>query len=386
MASVSEVLLELIELEERLDLYNESYKDAPIYRIFRFNLRNKYLKKRIPSYTCDSRGTKFVFSSTIKNIIYSIYDISRLFFENRRVNNVIFPHFRLFEIQDKLIEKFTDPLIDYSSLHKSSLIFQQSYRFFYRKKRYNVRIMRQMECLEAIANILSVVLLPVFYLKKNRMLIDKLFIKLKFDFCLARKDAFKLYIHYLRFYILTKIYKSIFKHLHVKNILIVNRYSFMAQIFAAHQLGIIVYELQHGVTMGNTILYSGKFNSVIDPDYFLTFGSLWKGPQFSIPLEKIVNIGFAYKTYVKNLVNKNYKGNKAVLIVSSPAITDNIVCIAELLAIKYTNYTFYIRCHPQEELNEMQKYRIMKHSNITYSEKNIESNLEILSYGRRQIP
>lgn len=160
----------------------------------------------------------------------------------------------------------------------------------------------------------------------------------------------------------------------------VNRDSFKSQIFAAHQLGLKVYELQHGVTMGPTVLYSGFFNPVIDPDYFLTFGAMWKGELFAMPVDRTINIGFAYKNYIQSLNVKISKGIESVLVISSPAITEEIVTIVEKLAILYPMNKFYFRTHPQENLSVSQKERLTLCFKCFLFGKSIESNIEILSY------
>lgn len=51
MTSISELLRELVLIESRLGCYEILYRGMPLYRIFRFELRKKYLKKRVPNYT-----------------------------------------------------------------------------------------------------------------------------------------------------------------------------------------------------------------------------------------------------------------------------------------------------------------------------------------------
>ena len=46
MTSISELLRELVLIESRLGCYEILYRGMPLYRIFRFELRKKYLKKR----------------------------------------------------------------------------------------------------------------------------------------------------------------------------------------------------------------------------------------------------------------------------------------------------------------------------------------------------
>ena len=238
----------------------------------------------------------------------------------------------------------------------------------------------QVECFTMFTFMVSLVLLVFFYFGKTRKDIDILIKKIRRLQSVAGKDRFKMYFNFVNFYVLSFYYRQIFKKLKCKRIFVVNRDSFKSQIFAAHQLGLKVYELQHGVTMGPTVLYSGFFNPVIDPDYFLTFGAMWKGELFAMPVDRTINIGFAYKNYIQSLNVKISKGIESVLVISSPAITEEIVTIVEKLAILYPMNKFYFRTHPQENLSVSQKERLTLCLNVFYSDKSIESNIEILSY------
>ena len=51
--------------------------------------------------------------------------------------------------------------------------------------------------------------------------------------------------------------------------------------------------------MERPVLYSGYYNPDIDPDYFLTFGDACHKNVFGIPENKIINIGWAFKSYLK---------------------------------------------------------------------------------------
>ena len=380
MTSISELLRELVLIESRLGCCEILYRGMPLYRIFRFELRKKYLKKRVPNYTNDSRKSSFSISSVFINVLYSLYDVCTVCFTKKKVDTIIFPHFRLFNFNGVLIEKFTDPLLEQSSLLGSVAVFQQSYRVNYRRKRLRIDMLYQVECLTMFTFMVSLVLLVFFYFGKTRKDIDILIKKIRRLQSVAGKDRFKMYFNFVNFYVLSFYYRQIFKKLKCKRIFVVNRDSFKSQIFAAHQLGLKVYELQHGVTMGPTVLYSGFFNPVIDPDYFLTFGAMWKGELFAMPVDRTINIGFAYKNYIQSLNVKISKGIESVLVISSPAITEEIVTIVEKLAILYPMNKFYFRTHPQENLSVSQKERLTLCLNVFYSDKSIESNIEILSY------
>lgn len=85
----------------------------------------------------------------------------------KKVDTIIFPHFRLFNFNGVLIEKFTDPLLEQSSLLGSVAVFQQSYRVNYRRKRLRIDMLYQVECLTMFTFMVSLVLLVIFLFWKN---------------------------------------------------------------------------------------------------------------------------------------------------------------------------------------------------------------------------
>ena len=340
----------------------------------------KYLKKRVPNYTNDSRKSSFSISSVFINVLYSLYDVCTVCFTKKKVDTIIFPHFRLFNFNGVLIEKFTDPLLEQSSLLGSVAVFQQSYRVNYRRKRLRIDMLYQVECLTMFTFMVSLVLLVFFYFGKTRKDIDILIKKIRRLQSVAGKDRFKMYFNFVNFYVLSFYYRQIFKKLKCKRIFVVNRDSFKSQIFAAHQLGLKVYELQHGVTMGPTVLYSGFFNPVIDPDYFLTFGDACHKNVFGIPENKIINIGWAFKSYLKQQHLNTEFFPDTFLVISEPEISQKVIDIVIYFANNFPEYKFHIRRHPQEKFTDKQKEMISGYANILDVSSPVNSNIAILSY------
>lgn len=154
----------------------------------------------------------------------------------------------------------------------------------------------------------------------------------------------------------------------------------LPQIVAAHSCGLIVAEFQHGVTMGLTILYSGHYDKVADPDYFLAFGEAWKGPQFAIPVEKIINIGWAFKDMFENTSSSVLPKLNTCLVISSPDITAKLLGAILSLAAKYPHVNFHIRCHPQESYKNEERAKIESVPNIMIVDNTIDSSSAIKNY------
>ncbi|WP_407267392.1 hypothetical protein [Tenacibaculum maritimum] len=169
------------------------------------------------------------------------------------------------------------------------------------------------------------------------------------------------------------------KAIGARQIFVVDRIVFLPFIRAAKVKNIEVLELQHGITHSETVLYTGDYQPEIDPDIFLNFGVKWIGEQFSIPIKKQVNIGWAYNSWL--LVKADIEVNqKTVLMVSSPAITDKILKTTLELAEQYSTYSFSIRLHPQEALSSAQQKQLHNRKNIVLDNKNIDSLISVLKH------
>mgnify|MGYP000654347217 CR=1 FL=1 len=163
------------------------------------------------------------------------------------------------------------------------------------------------------------------------------------------------------------------KFLRINKVILVNRVVFLPFIAVAKKNNIKVLELQHGITHSETDLYMGEYQYEIDPDYFLNFGSIWVGNQFSISKEKQVVIGWAYKDWLLSRINVGLIP-KSVLVVSSPSITSRILKSTIELATEFKNYNFILRLHPQEKLDSTQIKELENYINIIIDD-NIQDSL-----------
>ena len=374
---LEELLIQILSLEKENRLYDIRIEKFSVYRIFRFRLRNEFIKSVYSNFTNDTRSDSRKLYVIVLNILYSFIDIIKLLVYKYKADNVFFPHFRLYNVQGKLYEKFTDPFIAKSDVEFSSIIFQQSYRFNYRNNRIHKPILFQFEFVYVFSVLLSILLFPYFYLKYYSLislLSNRIFTAFSIN-CDKSSMIFKLG----KFKIISLFLKLIFKRLCVKRVFIVDKECFFPQIYAAHSLGIPVFEFQHGVTLGPTVLYYGDYDSFSDPDYFLTFGKVWsRSSYFSLPEYRILNIGFPFREYLKNY--SITKRKDSVLIISSPEYTSEIVAFILNLADLNKNINFHFRCHPQEQLSKSDFSKISTRNNILISDKSIDSNIELQFY------
>ena len=376
------VLSDSIKMEESLDLYEYKYKELPIWRLFRFNSRNRLLKKLLPQYTNKSlrRNKKDLFIHYSRGVFSSFFAFIKLLKFHKQIDNLIFAFPRLQNIKGFCVDKFTDPFIDQSDISNSCIVLQAPGKNIYYNKRWKEDRVIKLDFIYFITFLAAYLYLPIHYLTSYRNYIDLLYDRAKNYFGLTKLDRLKWHVYFCRFLIQNKQYKFLFNLLSVKRVFVVNREVFQAPIYAAHLLNITSYELQHGVTHGITPLYSGLYSECIDPDFFLTFGKKWVGVQFSMPLKQIINVGWAYKDFIYKYIGNYEIKENAILFISSPAITTKIInCIIEL-AVIYTQCDFHIRCHPQEMISDNLKTIIRAYKNIYVTDNSIDSYIALSSY------
>ena len=161
----------------------------------------------------------------------------------------------------------------------------------------------------------------------------------------------------------------LFKCTSAKRILGPARSYMAAPFYAAHHLGIKVFELQHGVTYGESVTYSGYRDPSVMPDFFLAFGDNRPLDVYGIDENKIINIGWALQSYIARFPNKNGYSSNDVLVISDPEITDIIFELVVKLANNNPQNTFYIRPHPHEIITEQHLQIISSRDNIRIQDK-----------------
>ncbi|MBQ0142284.1 MAG: hypothetical protein KBT06_05720 [Prevotellaceae bacterium] len=251
------------------------------------------------------------------------------------------------------MDKFTDPLIDCSGLKQGYVIFEPGRGGEHKKPRYHERSIVNIDALSAFVALYGVIK-SVFKTKK----IELEFVELMKSINMAFDD-----INVNSSLLRKKIYADIFSvHLYER----IYRKKGVEAVFATvrpldvfcagNNLGLKTYELQHGVSYEGTELYSGFRDERLLPSYFLAFGENEPKDVYGISEDRIINIGFAFHTFLNNLIPKTELNiSNAVLVVSDPEITNTLVPLVAGLAKDNKDMTMYYRCHPHEFLTSEQK-------------------------------
>lgn len=376
----SEVIKNIVANEKIIGIYQYKIFGLSVWRIFRSRILDKHLKKKYGYNQRDTIKKRISILRISINYIKSFFSIVNILRKkSNNIRNVIFSFPRLQKYHQKYIDKFTDPIILNSNLSKSCAVLQRHLAGNHFKPRFNADITFYTDFLEYTSILVSILILP-FILIKYFNVVFKIFRCGKSHFQLTIADLLQFLYKLSRFVSSNLLYKILFHRLKPKNVFLVNREINYPIIAACKKLGIITYELQHGVTRDYTILYSGKHDNKIDPDFFLVFGSNWIGKQFGIPVDQIINIGWAYGQFLKDSNTHRSEYLNTALIVSDPVLSSFILNASCLLASEYPNFNFHIRLHPQEGLSLIDKEKLAKYSNIIISDNKIESSLALIPY------
>lgn len=376
-----DILEEFIKKEDEFGLNDVRYMDIPLWRLFRTEYRNRYIAAHLKNFAQQTAKRNIVLwlCYSVFFSILSVCKIVKILLCKKRYENIVFAFSRLQKLNGVYIDKFTDPVIDRTDIGKSVCVFQFINRKVYIGKRWKANRVTRMESIVYFSSLLSLFLWPIMFASIRKEII-RLYDKVKLIFYLKSLDTIKWCIKLTFFKCEVILYRFIFKRTKCKRIYVVNRIVCLPQIVAAHQCGLLALEFQHGITMGSTILYSGHYDAAVDPDYFLTFGKAWEGNQFTIPLDRVINIGWAYKEVLKTLSMSEIFYPNACLVVSSPEITGKLVNIVLLLANEFPDMDFHIRCHPQESLQHKYLEKIEAVSNVKVADNTIDSFMALRTY------
>jgi hypothetical protein len=347
----TKLLEDIYNKEKNSELGKIQLFGIPVWRIVRYNTRLHYIHSKT-GYIASSSPQQKVHNRSLKLLSGFWKYIGK---DNL---SVFFTFNRLINTNDILLDKFEDPLIELTDLQKSNYVIVDTpnYVGYYKRVHRNHSVSNEYRTLfMQILKNASLLVTPILLRGKICSLYSMVNEVFKMD-----SYQLKQYQRAVSLFAASYLYYSIwFRLLRPRRVFVVLREGYFPVIAACKKLGIPVAEFQHGITMDKTVSYTGDYDQRIDPDYFLVFGDYWKGPQFGMPLDRIINIGWAYSKYLqKTIVENNEKHDKEVLVISSPEISDAILDALQELSKNDADYSFDIRLHPCESYNGDQQEKL----------------------------
>lgn len=338
---------QIIELEQDLNLTNLEIDGLNLWHINRFLLRYKLIGE--PTKTVEK---KINIASGVYHTFVSFCQLTKLLIKPGQTENVVFPHLRCYIFEGEFLERITDPVINLSSLKDKTVFVEFPQNGVHHKPRYFKNKIIYFDFILLLSFILSPIL--KMYVKiKHKNKITALHNELERVFGpLDNSYLSLLYSQTAKFFFYIYIYQILLSKLNPKRIFLAPREGYYAPIIPICKKNKIqVIEFQHGITLGNTALYGGEYNELFDPDYFLAFGSGNISPFFRIPVNQIINIGFAFKNLVKSINKGKPIDERYILVASEPHITTKIIDTLLLLSSKCPELIFHLRLHPQESIS-----------------------------------
>lgn len=375
-------LIGQISRQEKAHKLNKSLiLGVPLWRIIRSGILENYACQQYGFQKRDTRSKQPDPRKLVCNFFQSLFSLSVLLIKRKKKSSLIFSFPRLQKTGTYYTDKFTEPLIHNSVQLQDSYIFQRALAGQHQKPRHpDLPTIYTTDCIDYTSKILALFTFPLLYIFSGRKIIST-YLQAKKIYVLSPKKLIGIGIKLSEFSIAYWLYTLIFSILNPSRILLVNKELHYAAITAAKQRNIHVYEIQHGITHGHTILYSGEYHPQIDPDYFLVFGAYWQRSPFGLPAERIINIGWAYGTSIQKEQNKQSLMNKnTVLVISEPTKTDQICAAIRQFSKQSPETLFHIRLHPQENLSENWSALLREQDNVKMVSNQEESSISLIPY------
>lgn len=364
-----------LELENKLpQLDDVEVNDVPVWRVVRTKFRWEMISGR--PFTV---GKNIQLGVQLKNNHRSFVGLTKLMLSRKRIGTIFFPHPRLYLVNGQYVERMSDPLIDYSAIREDYLILERHQNGLHREPRIHADHVVFMDFIDNMSRVIkpfAKILNRGKYGKAANQLISILETEYQFD----QAKMSGAFIDTLSFFFAQKAMTApVLRHLAPKQVFVAPRQTYQYVIANCKQQGIRTIELQHGVTVGETELYSGSYYGRIDPDYFCVFGKANVGPQFGMPIEKVINIGFPYKNYIQSLGLQKY-GPQVILVISEPEISTKVVDLLISFVDYHPDFVFHIRCHPQEKFSAELMERIKRYKQIMVVDNTLESFCALSQY------
>ena len=344
--------------------YNVAINDVPLYSLIRYHVRVTYLKQLgFPQMESTLPYNKW---TVFRAGCVSIYQLIKLLLSRKTISNVFFPWPRVDKINGVYLEKFSDTLIETSKLTDYAIFLHGAGGVHPTPRLHQEKIV-YIEAIKIISDII-VLFCGSFFKRKYSDQIRNL-----------RKSVYEAYGQLDKwnelekqcvcFYISSLLLKVILKRIRPHNVIGIPRSSMIPATIAARKLNIKVIELQHGITYGETNLYSGYRVPMLEPDFFLAFGDNHPLDVYGISESKIFNIGWPMTDYLEHVPKKHEYGEDDVLVVSEPEVSEMMCKLTLKLAKDNPKIHFYFRPHPAEVLSCGQIEKIKSQSNITIQDK-----------------
>lgn len=348
----------------------------PLLSYLRYDFRRLYL---------ESQGYKTLNPKSVHNrkaiigsVVKSFFQIAKLYLKRPQVRYVFNAFPRVESINNKFVDKFTDPIIGLCNLQEDCIILEHSRGGVHQSPRLFEGLIIYSDYLDFRSKVLSHIIYPIWgtihrkeFENAFRIITSTYGDVMNKKELLFRSCAIRIY---------TNSFYRLFKALKAEFIIGPARNYQKACFYAANKLGIQTIEMQHGITYGETTMYSGYRDESLMPKLFLAFGDNKPSDVYGIDESRIVNIGWALPELIKSFPPVLHVDEKDVLVISDPEITESMLRAVFQLAGDNTQSRFYIRPHPHETFSKEQLLLIEQSPNVFVQDNKINISVVLQSF------
>ncbi len=371
------VLKRLCEREIIAGCYKCEVDGVHVYNLVRFHVRNFYLSANDLNFVESSDGMNFW--HFLKSLILSTLGLTKIILLRKKYRVLFYPFLRLDCVEGHYLDKFTDPIIDSCELPNDYVIFERGRRGEHPTPRLHKSDVVYTNLFDVYCAVYAHIMYKRLY-KQHKKELQELFDAI---------DQAVGHIDYNRYFVANRIFRSLcimrlyermLTRMEIKKIFAPSRVNLMELTYIAKKHGMRVYEFQHGITYGETALYSGYRDPDFTPDLFLAYGDTPPRDVYGIEEEKMINIGWAFQDYLKKLSSGQKKYEKGVLVISNPCTTDKVLRATFLLADAFKDIQFVVRPHPVEVVTQEHISAIEEHENVSLQDWHINVALAMQSF------
>lgn len=363
--------------EENKDLYDITISGLSLWRINRRKILHKYIYR--PLGIKSLAKTEFKIFRIIKVYFISLAGILKLLLTKRKASNIFWGHLKLEKIDDHYIDKLVEPILYESGIGDDYIYMERGRQGGKHFKPRKLNHIVYSEAIDFSSKFFALLFSPFFYLMSIRKF-SSFFKFLNKIIQFSVKDKIIIVIRTLENILTYKFLKFIFRSLKIKQLFEPCLILDYPMIKACKNLGIKCYELQHGITLSNTITYSSLYDEKEYPDYFLAFGESSMNELFNYPADKMMNIGYAFNTFLSKNVEKTAEYKNTFLLLSEQEVTEKFVETISQLGANYPQYNFHLRLHPDESILQEQDIKIKQHNNTKLVGNTVNSNIVTRCY------
>lgn len=363
-----EVIRGICEKEDHSALYEIKIGGLPAYSMIRGFVRYRILESN--SLPAMNLRSPLNWKEAFRSALISWCQLLKLRVSGRKYPSIYYAFARVDKVGGAYLDKFTDPIIEQCEKKGRYLILDYGRAGVHPRPRVHADSIVYLDFFGGMSRLYGTLFFRYFY-RRHKREFDGLFEELRntfgidFNQTAIMKELASESVYVDRV-------QRLFRKVSAERVIGPARAFMAAPFIAAKRQGMKTFELQHGITYGESVLYSGYRDEKILPDFFLAFGDNKPIDVYGIDVTRIVNIGWAFQNYIGDVSQDVIDcGPRDILVVSDPEVSIPLLKAVAGLAKDNPEIAFHFRPHPHEVITQEQKEMIAPYPNIKIQDNHI---------------